>query len=153
MKGWTVWIIIAILALPLVVYVCYFGSYPISNDPNDWASFGSYMGGVYTVLVSFLAIYLTRHLEKKDAERNKAKTAIGTIHEQIARIDYQNVNMNSVKKLLRLIKENELYIPSALYEKLTDLYDDYVEAKEEPAKFNLQKEEGIKKQLKKLYDA
>lgn len=153
MRWWKVATAGLILAIPLLVYILQFGSYDISNNPSDWGTFGDYIGGIYTVLVTFLAIYLTRYLEKRDTERNKAKTAVGSIYEQIGKIDYHHINLNSVKKFLRIVKENELYIPSALFERLTDLYDDYVEAKSEPNKFNLQKEEEIKKQLKKLYDA
>lgn len=153
MKGWKITLALLVLAAPLVVYVVHFGNLSISDNPADWGSFGDYIGGIYAALVTFLAIYLTRHLEKRDAERNKAKSAVGEIYEQIGKIDYQHVNMNSANRLLRLIKEYELYIPTALFERLTDLYDDYVVAKDNPKSFNLQKEEGIKKQLKKLYDA
>lgn len=153
MKGWKIFLALLVLAAPLVVYVIHFGKLSISDNPADWGSFGDYIGGVYAVLVTFLAVYLTRHLEKRDAERNKAKAAVGEIYQQIGKIDYQHVNMNSVNRLLRLTKEYELYIPSALFDRLADLHDDYVVAKDNPKAFNLQKEEGIKKQLKKLYDA
>ena len=39
------------------------------------------------------------------------------------------------------------------FEELTELYDDYVEAKEEPNKFNLKKELNVKHSLKKLYES
>jgi len=138
---------------PVIVYVVKFRHYTISENPSDWADFGSYIGGIYTVVVTIFAIYLTRYLEKKDLERKKAKEAIGSIFEQISKIDYSNVNMNLVKKLLRLINQNELYLPRYMYDKLLDLHDDYVVAKEEPHKFDLQKEKKTKQQLKSLYDA
>ena len=137
MKGWKITIAVAILAIPLVIYIIHFRGFSISDNPSDWASFGDYIGGVYTVLVTFLAIYLTRHLENRDAERNKAKSAVGAIYEQIGKIDYRHLNLNSVKKYLRLVKENELYIPAPLFDRLTDLYDDYVVAKDNPKEFNL----------------
>ena len=129
---------------PLGVYVANFGRYAISKDPADWGTFGDYIGGVYTVLVTVFAIYLTRHLEKHDVERNKARMAVGTLYEQIGKIDYQHVDKRSVNKLLRLTKENELYIPTYLFIKLTELHDDYLEAKDMPETFDIEKEETVK---------
>lgn len=153
MKWWKVCLAVIVLSAPLLVYICFFGGYSISDNPADWGAFGDYIGGVYTVLVTFFAIYLTRHLEKRDAVRNKAKTAVGAIYEQIVKIDYNHVDMRKVSKLLRLTKENELYITPSLFVHLTDLHDDYFEAKHDPKKFDIQKEETIKKELKRLYDA
>lgn len=142
-----------LLVLPVVVYVIQFGKYNISDNPADWGVFGDYIGGVYTVLVTFFAIYLSRSLQKKDAEKNKAKAAVSVIYEQIGKIDYQHVDMRSVNRLLRLVKENELYVPQYLFDKLTDLYDDYVVAKDNPHIFKKQNELNVKKQLKKLYES
>lgn len=61
--------------------------------------------------------------------------------------------MRSVRKLLRLAKENELYMPQYLFDKLTELYDDYVVAKDEPSRFNIKKEQDVKSSLKKLYES
>ena len=135
LKRVSTWKKIALVLLfiaPVAVYVITFRQYSISEDPSDWADFGSYIGGIYTVVVTIFAVYLTRHLENRDLEKMKAKEAIGSIFEQISRIDSKNVNMNMVNKLLRLINQNELYLPSYLYDRLLDLHDDYVEAKEEP---------------------
>lgn len=147
-------IVLALLFIaPVVIYVIKFRHYSISDNPADWADFGSYIGGIYTVVVTIFAIYLTRHLENKDLERKKAKEAISSIFEQISKIDCNNINMNMVNKLLRLINKNELYLPRYMYEKLLDLRDDYVEAKDNPNRFDLQKEKKTKQQLKRLYDA
>ena len=132
--------LVLLMIIPVALYVIKFGGYKISDDPQDWGVFGDYIGGVYTVLVTLFAIYLTRNLEKRDAERAKAKAAVSAIYEQLAKINYQHVDLSSADKLLRLTKENELYLPQYLIEKLIELHDDYVEAKDEPNKFNLQNE-------------
>lgn len=150
---WKRLIALILLISPVVLYVMQFGGYEISDNPADWGVFGDYIGGVYTVLVTFLAIYLSRSLQKRDAEKYKAKAAVSVIYEQIGKIDYQHVDMRSVNKLLRLTKENELYVPQYLFDKLTDLYDDYVVAKTNPHRFNKQNELNVKKQLKKLYES
>lgn len=150
---WKKVLFILALALPILVYCIHFRHYSISDNPSDWADFGSYIGGAYTLLVTFLAIYLTRHLERKDLEWKKSKTAIGSIYEQISIIDYKKVDMRSVDKLLRLINQNQLYIPTDVYDNLINLRDDYVVAKTEPEKFDVKKEQQIKNRLKKLYDS
>lgn len=148
------WILaILILVAPLLVYVIWFGGYSISNDPVDWANFGNYIGGIYTVLVTLFAIYLTRHLDKRDLEKKKAKSAFGELFQQICKIDYQQVDMRSVKRLLRLTHEYELYIPTDVFVKLTELFDDYVVAKDNPESFQLEKEVQLKTRLKRLYDS
>jgi hypothetical protein len=150
---WRKIIFILVLIAPVLCYSIRFRKYPISDNPSDWADFGSYIGGIYTLLVTFLAIYLTRHLERRDIEWKKSKTAVGELYEQISRIDYKNVDMRSVSKLLRLVKQYQLYIPVDVYDNLVSLRDDYVEAKTEPEKFDIKKEQQIKSRLKKLYDS
>lgn len=148
------WILFFLLLVaPILIYVIRFHSFSISDDPSDWADFGSYLGGVYTVLVTFLAIILTRHYERKDVEWKKSKEAASELFEQITKIDYQKVNDRSVSRLLNLTVRYELYIPTELYNKLTDLHDDYLEAKSKPQSFNIQKEIQIKSWLKRLYES
>lgn len=153
LHSWKLVAAIIMLVAPLLIYVIQFGGHSISDDPADWGVFGDYIGGVYTVLVTLFAIYLTRHLDKRDVERNKARSAVGQIYEQICKINYQLIDMRSVKKLLRLIQEKELYIPNDVYEKLLELYDDYVVAKDNPDSFQLEKEVKLKARLKKLYES
>ena len=150
---WRKVIFILVLIAPVLCYSIRFRKYPISDNPSDWADFGSYIGGIYTLLVTFLAIYLTRHLERRDMEWKKSKTAVGELYEQISRIDYRNVDLRSVSKLLRLVKQYQLYIPVDVYDNLVSLRDDYVVAKTAPEKFDIKKEQQIKNRLKKLYDS
>lgn len=62
-----------LLLLPLLVYIAKFGSYEWSDSPEDWASFGDYVGGLYSgVLATILTviIYLYNKKEKEERERN-----------------------------------------------------------------------------------
>ena len=144
---------IMLLLAPIAFYALRFRHYSISDDPNDWADFGSYLGGVYTVIVAFLAIFLTRHFERKDVEWKKTKEASGALFEQISKIDYRKVNERSVSRLLSLTDRYEIYIPTELYNKLIDLHDDYIVAKNNPQSFNIEKEQKVKYWLKRLYDS
>ncbi len=73
------------------------------------------------------------------------------IYEHISKIYHEKVDLRSVRKLLRLINEKELFLPNDVYEKLIELYDDYVVAKDHPESFQLEKETRLKLRLKKLY--
>lgn len=150
---WTKIIFVLVLIAPILIYYIQFHQCPISNNPSDWADFGSYLGGVYTLLVTFLAIYLTRHLEKKDVEWKKSKTAVGELFEQINRINYRSVDLRSVNKLLNMVNQYQLYIPTDVYDNLVNLRDDYVVAKTAPESFDIKKEQQIKNRLKRLYDS
>lgn len=152
-RYWVTLIIFLISVLPLAIYFYHFKSYPISLDPSDWADFGSYVGGVYTIVVSILVVYLTNHLSKKDAAWKKLQEAVGAIFVQVKRINYNKVNIKEVSKLLQLVNENELNLPSDLYVMLINLHDDYLDAKDTPEKFDVQKEVIIKQRLKKLYES
>ena len=138
--------------IPILPYVIKFRDYSISDNPKDWADFGSYIGGVYTLYVSVFAIFLTRHLNKKDAEWKKAKSAIGAIYDQMLLIDVSRIDFRNVSKFINLVHKNQLYIPSDLYTKLLELHDNYVEAKSNPSGFDKKLENKIKMRLKRLYD-
>ena len=146
-------VLFVVFVLPLFIYCIHFKAYPISSNPSDWADFGSYIGGVYTVVVTILAVYLTSHLGKKDAAWKKLQEAVGAIFVQVKKIDYNKVNVKEVSKLLQLVNDNELNLPSDLYVMLINLHDDYLDAKDTPEKFDVQKEVRIKQRLKKLYES
>ena len=150
--SWKYWGILFFL-IPIIAYICKFYDNPISDNPSDWADFGSYIGGIYTVLVTIYAIYLTRYLEKKDVAWNKTKNAVEEIYIQISKIDYHKISLKSVSKMLNLVNKNQLYIPSYLYHKLIDLHDDYLDASGDIDRFDVQKESAIKNELKKLYES
>lgn len=79
--------ILGIVSLtPLAAYYYQFGKADISDDPEDWANFGDYIGGVYSVLMTIVAVYLTRKLERKDAMSYRRKQALGDIYQQFVRM-------------------------------------------------------------------
>src|SRR5471030_1318683 len=48
-------IAIIFLVIPLLTYFFKFRN-PLSDNPQDWAAFGSYLGGVYSALFGFLSV-------------------------------------------------------------------------------------------------
>lgn len=122
---------IIILAAPIGVYIFYFGDCSISNNPADWAVLGDYVGGIYggffSCLITFLAVYLARALTKKDQRQLKTSAAAEKLYKQICVIENNGYNLNSISKLSRDIKENELYFPDKEFvRQLMDLYDQFV---------------------------
>lgn len=62
-----------IASIPLITYILNFANYKISDDPEKWAFFGDYIGGVYSVVLTCILTYLMYQLNKKDEQIKKRK--------------------------------------------------------------------------------
>lgn len=60
-----------IASIPLITYILNFANYKISDDPEKWAFFGDYIGGVYSVVLTCILTYLMYQLNKKDEQRKE----------------------------------------------------------------------------------
>ena len=115
-------ILLVLAIVPIAVYVWEFHSYMFSENPADWGVFGDYIGGVYSVIIAILVVYITRNLEKRDEEKRLKKEALRQVYLQITSIQQkQTVNQNKLTKLFRLIEESKLYIDDGFYERLKNL--------------------------------
>lgn len=115
-------ILLVLAIVPIAVYVWEFHSYMFSENPADWGVFGDYIGGVYSVIIAILVVYITRNLEKRDEEKRLKKEALRQVYLQITSIQQkQTVNQNKLTKLFRLIEESKLYIDDDFYERLKNL--------------------------------
>ena len=66
---------LAICLVPLLVYLYKFGALRLSHDQADWASFGSYLGGILSpvlAFVSFIGLLITIR-QQRDATLHAAK--------------------------------------------------------------------------------
>lgn len=146
-------IFVGILVLaPLGFYVWWFRGSSISNDPNDWASFGSYIGGLYSVLVTILVVYLARELSKKDQQASKKKASVEALYKQIIKIKNDHVDIRSVNKIYNLLDENKLYISDSIFDEVKDLADYYLEVKG-GRPIDYKKEHSVKEHLRAIYNA
>lgn len=141
-----------VIIAPFALYVYQFRFVPISSDPNDWAAFGSYIGGVYSVIVAVLAVYLARALSKKDEVRAKQKKAIDAIYLQILKVHSDHVDTRSVDKIFKLLDANRLYLPDSIYNEVRGLADYFLEVKG-GANIDYNKENRVKDLLKLQYNA
>ncbi len=121
-------ILIIFAVVPVAVYWWNFHSYELSKDPADWGVFGDYIGGIYSVIIAILVVYITRNLNKHDEEKRLKREAIRSVYHQINNIQQNpQPNQNKVTKLFRLIEECKLYINDDLYERLKGLANEFLE--------------------------
>lgn len=154
---WLTIIICMIFALsPMGIYCWKFKNYSISDNPADWGVFGDYVGGIYggffVCLITLLAIYLARALTKKDQRQLKTSAAAEKLYKQICIIENNNLNLNSINKLLRDIKESELYLDKEFIEQLGKLYDQFVEQNGGTGTVDMELRNYIMTQLKAYYE-
>ena len=145
--------LICILAfVPLGLYVWQFHNSTLSSNPNDWASFGSYVGGVYSIIVALLVVYLARELSKKDEVAGKRKKAVEVLYQQIIKVNSEKVDERSVQRIYKLLEENKLYITDALFNEVKNLADYYLEVKG-GGKVDYGRENRVKEHLRTIYNA
>lgn len=137
---------------PISVYIYHFHDYEISKNPSDWGNFGDYIGGVYSILVTVLAIYLSRILSKKDIIQMQKQAAAEYLYKEICKIKSNNVNLNSVVRFQKDINTNSIYLPDNLVKKLIKLADNFIEHKSGGKQLNLQLETTVLNELKQLYN-
>ena len=70
---------IVILLLPIISYVFYFRNNPISNFPEDWGSFGDYIGGCYSIFTAIMTIVITYYLHKQNSKQSKLELCTNEI--------------------------------------------------------------------------
>lgn len=136
---------------PLACYVWQFRKSSISVDPNDWSAFGSYVGGVYSVIVALIVVYLARDLSKKDEVAAKRKKAVEVLYLQIIKVKTERVDERSVQRIYNLLEENKLYLSDSLYNEVKNLADYYLEVKGGKA-IDYQMENRIKDHLRAIYN-
>ena len=63
----------------LVIYACHFHACKLSNCTTDWGAFGSYFGGMVSI-VSIILLYLTLREQHKENYRLRIETGFERIH-------------------------------------------------------------------------
>jgi len=95
-----VFILLAITfaTLPLLIYFITF-HYPLSSNPQNWAAFGSYLGGVYSTLFGFLSVLVlvATLVEMRNANRQERE-----------HFELQLANAEADKKLQDVIQLTEM---------------------------------------------
>ena len=93
--------------LPIIIFIIEFHSYTLSNDTANWGDFGDYIGGIYSISITLLAVFLTFYLTKKDEKRKKRIEAIIAINDKIDKCYRAMNDTTQLKHVANLIKEVE----------------------------------------------
>lgn len=68
-------LVLLLFSIPTLFYILKFSKFGLSNNVEDWALFGNYLGGVLTPVISFLNLiilgYITYLVGKNSNEENK----------------------------------------------------------------------------------
>lgn len=146
------WCAVITMMLPIAVYIFHFRNYNISDTTADWGSFGDYIGGIYSVLIAILVLYLS-HLFEKNRERDASiKVHAEKLYTQINVIKNNNYNLRSCSKLITLVNNARLYLPLRICEKTESLANNYMSHKNDGEELNKRLEEETKRELKRIYE-
>lgn len=140
-----------IMILPVIIYVWHFRDHEVSDSPEDWGTFGDYIGGVYSVLVALIVLYLSHQLEKNRGRDASIKEHAEELFKQIGVIKNNNYNLNSCSKLLTLVNKAKLYLPPRICEMTESLANNYMSHKNDEMPLNQKLEQDTIKELKRIY--
>lgn len=144
-----------IAMIPILAYILNFMGHKISNDPEKWAFFGDYIGGVYSVVLTCILTYLMYQLNKKD-ERNKekkifAKSLLHTVNE--FNKSSSNLDVSKVDYFRNQIIDNEfLFVNESDFLRLIDIADYYLILCTDISQRRPEKDIQIKSFLKDIYN-
>lgn len=142
-------LLLAILAciIPIIIYMIRFSGHEFSKDPSDWGTFGDYVGGVYSVLLSIIAIYVTYMISGREDKSREKRKILTELYKTIISIKSEEVDLNKVNKIVSLADSNQLLLPKVVYADIIR-YSDYLkEIYGKPAKIDLHTEKRIKDEL------
>lgn len=139
---------------PLLFYIINFSNCKISNDPEHWAFFGDYIGGVYSVVLTCLLTALMYKLNKKDEELKEKRTFAKSLFEMVNKFHNSTSNLDSeeVDKFRTVIINNEFIINSDTFRDLIDIADYYLLLCTDINNRNYNKENEIRHLLKTIYN-
>lgn len=141
-----------IAAIPIVVYLLNFMGHAISNNPENWAFFGDYIGGVYSVVLTCVLTFLMYQLNKKDEYNRERLGIIKDLYSNIRKLENTNpIRIAEVNSFTNKIIDNELILPSNIFSKLVE-FSDYYKSIVNNNNRDIQKESEIKKLLKEYYN-
>lgn len=144
-------LIALLMLLPIGIYIWHFHSYPISDNPADWGTFGDYIGGIYSVLVAILAIYISHHLEIRRKHQLLRIDAAKDLYNQILTVKKNNYNPKSIAKLQRLIGSSDLYLKPMILDKATALADNYLRHKSDNEEIDDDLQQETLQELERIY--
>lgn len=151
-RWWKKYIVMLMLILPVIVYGYHFRENDWSSSPSDWGAFGDYIGGVYSVVLTIVLVYVTYTMNRKNDERKECKKAIKDIYKMILELNTSNIDLEQIHKIIRSIDANSLHMSSEMSNKLIREMDYYICVAADMGLIDLAKEEKIKAMLRFYYN-
>lgn len=125
----------------------------ISNDPEKWAFFGDYIGGVYSVVLTCLLTYWMYKLNKVDEINKEKKELIKNLYLKINEFNLFPPNQDEINKYLLLVYNSELVLnDNNLFNKLISMHDYYLGLCNNTCTKDFYKETEIMNILKNKYN-
>ena len=135
--------------IPIALYFIFFHD-SISFNNADWGDFGDYIGGVYSIIMSIVVVYLSYYLTKKDVKKAKKNDAIENINKKIHQCESARKDETRIKYGMELKKHGDyysLYISESLKNHIIQLADQYIKNN-----VDVKLKKDILNQLKQAYD-
>ena len=160
-KGWTVvrhlsqnryiYFTLICIAIPIIIYWLQFGGNGLSDSTDNWGTFGDYIGGCCSLILAFIALVITRKMDKKERKDKKKEEAAEEIYNQILKIRSGDYDARYVNKLRRDTEKYRLYLSEDLYATLMRLSDYFLQVNDGTREVNPEREDEVVLRLKNLY--
>ena len=144
-----------ILLFPLLIYTINFGHYDISNNPEKWAHFGDYIGGVYSVVLTGFLTYMMYKINKADEQKREKRELAKKLLHLINKFSLSDSNLGTqeVDEFRFLIIDNEFIINNERqFIELLRIADYYVSLCVDINNRDYSKEAKIKDIIKNTYN-
>lgn len=151
-RRWWKIVFLVLLFLPIGLYLCKFSGNDFSDNPADWGTFGDYIGGVYSVVLTVALVYVTYILNKKNEQNKEKLHAVKDIYTIISSIESDNINIDDINILVKKIVANKLHLRESIYNKLIAMTDYYKQVALDKSLIDLEKEATLKNMIKDYYN-
>lgn len=149
-------ILIVILGFMPLGFYCYkFGGVNshLSDNPEHWAFFGDYIGGVYSVILTCILTYLTFYLQKKGSISKSRKEVIRELFSRVNQLNRTNkLRIKDLNSFTNFIIDSEILFQNEEEYKVFIIISDYYKAVSTNGCRNPDKELLIKNKIIKMYN-
>ena len=117
------WILAVLSSVPILLYLFYFGGNGISKNLSDWSGLGDFIGGIYSVITSVVAVYITYILHKQRVEFDEKMSKIQDI-QQKERLDFDR-KLSETKNNIAIKINNDNIIRDKYYDCIEHIVESY----------------------------
>lgn len=142
-------ILFIVFLFPAGAYFWKFGGNGL-GDTEQWALFGDYIGGVYSVLMALVVIFISQKIEINKSRNEKKRKLAEDIFNQIATIK-QRYNANSINKLIRLANQSKLYFTPYDSSMIEELGNHFLRVNNNDEELNEELVTRVEKRMKGVY--